>query len=938
MVGRRREFERLLAALGQAPAVVLVEGEPGIGKSRLIHEASAVLGAQHRQVLTGLCHPLREPFPYGPVVDALRKAELTDTLAFPPTAGALAPLLPDLADRLPPAPPPGDGAGQRFQLLQAVRSFLAALGPVVLVVEDLHWVDEATRDLLLLLARDLPPQLALVLTYRAEDLPPDGGVLGTAYRRPPGTGGALIKLGPLLAADVQELVAAALGEHATAALGAAVYRRCEGLPLVAEEDLLTLAEHGATHDRAAELLQAADAPRGLRDVVTERFAGLSPQAVAIGRAAAVLAAPAPEPLLAALARLSPEQGAEALTELLRAGLLREPEPGEYGFRHVLAQQVVHQQIPGPARARLHGRAAELLQGRTPAPLVQIAHHTLASGDRAGWLLRAQEAADRAIAVRDSGTAAPLLRQLLDRPELLGEARSRAALALAGIAAAGLDFRSDAGLLRRLAADPRLPPEVRGEIRLSLGLGMLNENADPAGFAEVERAAGELAATRPERAVRAMVALALRDAEGPAYTGAWLDRAEQAVRDSGGEELRAAVHATRLTLMACQAHSGVWGLTDRLPRHTDDREVLRQTSRALQNVADTATYLGHDRRAAVLAAEAEQVAARVGSPIVRYLSRGTQLRLDALAGRWDGLAERLDQLVDTFPTAIAPNAERALLVGTLATARGQHTRALKLFGEAARISADLLLVGLELRAAAGLAAAHLARGDALRAWPVAARALATTRRTEAWPRAAGLLSAAVETALACGRREPAEQLAAEAARELDGRDAPAAAADLELVHGLLHQDAEPATAARHFARAAERWREVGRPYETARALERQGSARLSNCADAAAGPLTEALTLFTDLGATADAARCAQTLHGLGLVRRGPGRRGYGGSLSPREHEVAGLLADGASNQRIAETLFLSPRTVEHHVAKVLRKLDTTRKQVATAYPGLPEGS
>ncbi|MFI2740247.1 ATP-binding protein [Streptomyces sp. NPDC018711] len=936
LVGRRRELGQLLAAVRQAPAVVLVEGEAGIGKSRLVHEASVELGAERHQVLTGFCHPLREPFPYGPVVDAMRKADLANAPAFPPTAGALAPLLPDLADRLPPPPPqPTDVPGQRFQLLQAVRSFLTELGPATLVVEDLHWADEATRDLLLLLARDLPPRLSLVLTYRAEDLPPGGTVLGAAYRQPPGTGGTVIRLDPLVESEVQELASAALGPDATTALGAALYRRSEGLPLVAEEDLITLAEYSGTHGygEAVERLQAADVPRGLREAVTERLGMLSPRAATLAEAAAVLAAPAPEELLTGLARLDEEQGAEALIELLRAALLRETGQGEYAFRHVLAQQVVYRHIPAPARARLHRRAVEALQGRSPAPLVQIAHHTLAAGDRAAWLLRAQEAADQAISVRDGGTAATLLRRLLDRPELEGEARARAALALAGIAASSLDFRTDARVLRRLVDDPRLPQEARGEIRLGLGLGMLNENADPDGFDEVERAAEELAACRPERAVRAMVALALKDAEGPAYTHAWLERAEAAVRDSADEALKAAVHATRLTLMTCQGDPHVWESVECLPRHTRDRELLRQTARALQNVADTGGYLGHDRRAAALAAEAGQVAARVGSPIVEFLSRGTLLRLDAFAGRWEGLEERLDSLVDTYPTAVAVRAERALLTGTLAMSRGQYAGAAELFGEAVKAGTDLLLVGQEVRAAAGLSAARLARGEAPLARAVAERAVATVRRTGAWPRAAGLLSAAVEAALACGGHDAAERLAAEAGRGILGRDTPAAAADLEVVHGLLLRATDADAAVRHFADAAGRWREIGRPYETGRALERQGGALLVTDPAAAAGPLGEAVVLFTELGATADAGRCGRVLRDLGVTRRGPGRRGYGDRLSPREHEVAGLLAAGATNQSIAEALFLSPRTVENHVAKVLRKLGADRKRVAAVYPG-----
>ncbi|MEU6163040.1 ATP-binding protein [Streptomyces tanashiensis] len=936
LVGRRRQLGQLLDAVRRPPAVVLVEGEAGVGKSRLIREASIELAGERRQVLTGFCHPLREPFPYGPVIDALRKADLRGRPAFPPTAGALTPLLPDLADRLPPPPEqPADASGRRFRLLQAVRSFLTGVGPTTLVVEDLHWADEATRDLLLLLARDLPPRLSLVLTYRAEDLPPGGTVLGAAYRHPPGTAGAVIRLGPLVESEVQELASAALGPHATTALGAALYRRSEGLPLVAEEDLITLAEYSGTHGygEAVERLQDADAPRGLRETVVERLGTLSPQANALAEAAAVLATPAPEESLTALAGLDEEQGAGALIELLRASLLREADHGAYVFRHVLAQQIVHRNIPGPARRRLHLRAVEALRSRTPAPSVQIAHHTLAAGDRAGWLLCAQDAVDEAIAVRDGGTAATLLRQMLDRPELEGEARSRAALALAGIASSSVDFRTDARLLRRLLGDPRLSQEVRGEIRLGLGLGMLNENADPAGFDEVERAVGELETCRPERAVRAMVALALKEAEGPAYTHAWLERAEAMVRDSADEALGAAVRATRLTLMACQGDVRLWESVASLPRHAEDRDVLRQTGRALQNVSDTAVYLGHDRRGAALAAEAGQVAARVGSSISEFLSRGTLLRIDAFAGRWEGLEERLDALLDGYPTAVAAHAERALLVGTLATSRGQYARAAELYEEAAKAGAGLLLVGPELRAAAGLSHVHLARGEAPRARAVAERAVATVRRTGAWPRAAGLLSAAVEAALACDGRADAERLAADAGHGILGRDAPAAAADLETVHGLLRLEAEPDTAARHFAAAADRWQEIGRPYERARAFERQGGALLGRDPGAAAGPFTEAVAVFTELGATADAARCGRVLRDLGVARRGPGRRGYGGSLSPREHEVAGLLAAGATNQSIAEALFLSPRTVENHVAKVLRKLGTDRKRVAAAYPG-----
>ncbi|MFD0574198.1 AAA family ATPase [Kitasatospora gansuensis] len=555
-VGRRRELGLLLAAVRHPPAVVLIEGEAGIGKSRLVREATATLAPERHCVLTGYCQPLREPFPYGPVFDALAKAGpwLPGT-GVPPTAGALAPLLPDLADRLPspPMPPPDGPQAERHQLVRAVRSLLGVLGPAVLVVEDMHWVDDATRELLLLIARDLPDQLSLVLTYRAEDLPPRTPVLGSAYRHPPGTSGTTITLAPLTEADVAELATGALGSRATPVLARALYGRSEGLPLVAEEDLISLDDQGrrgGTADAVA-VLERAQVPRGLREAVTERLAGLSPPGAAVVDAAAVLAVPADEPLLTAVAGLDPEQGALGLTEALRLSVLREDEDGRYGFRHVLAQQVAYRNVPGPQRTRLHQRAVEELERHSPQPLVQIAHHTLALGDREAWFRRAEAAADQAVALGDTGTAAALLRRILEQPHLGDDLRSRAALALARIAVDGIDHVATIALLRRLIADPQQSESTRGDIRLALGLLMVNHGGNRAGFREVRRSVEELA-TRPDRAARAMIAMAMYERDGASDQARdWMDRAEQTVRGSADDAIQAAVHATRLTLLARQ---------------------------------------------------------------------------------------------------------------------------------------------------------------------------------------------------------------------------------------------------------------------------------------------------------------------------------------------------------------------------------------------------
>ncbi|KJY25190.1 AAA family ATPase, partial [Streptomyces sp. NRRL S-495] len=190
-VGRVGELARLTDALARPPAVLLVEGEAGSGKSRLVAEAVRALDGMsgsgtttqdrtptvpgnttpRRPVLLGRCHPLREPEPFGPVVDALRDAAalLPPPAELPPSTGALRLVLPDLADQLPDAPPDGGTLlSARRLLAQGVRALLAALDAPVLVVEDLQWADDATLDLLVRLARDLPPRLALVVTYRPE--------------------------------------------------------------------------------------------------------------------------------------------------------------------------------------------------------------------------------------------------------------------------------------------------------------------------------------------------------------------------------------------------------------------------------------------------------------------------------------------------------------------------------------------------------------------------------------------------------------------------------------------------------------------------------------------------------------------------------------------------------------------------------------------------
>jgi DNA-binding CsgD family transcriptional regulator len=946
MVGRDGELALVQEALIAPPAVVLVEGEAGVGKSRLVFEAVRRLSERGVRVLTGYCHPLREPMAFGPVLDALRGVAdaLTEPARLSAQAGALAPLLPDLAERLPPPPPgPNDARTARFQLVGAVRTVLNALGPMVLVVEDVHWADEATRDLLLLLARDLPPQVGLVLTYRREDLPDGGAVLGTPYRRPVGTGGAEIRLDPLTRTAVDELAGTVLGSRANPTLARMLYERSGGLPLVVEEDLITLSEP-AHHSRLtatsgttsapgladAALLTRAEVPRGLREAVTARMRRLNGEAVALVQAAAVLAVPADRALLAAVAGIEPDQATNALIAALDAAVLDERAAARYGFRHVLAQQTIYREIPGPRRETLHHRALEALREQTPTPLVQIAHHTRALGDTEAWLEQAEAAADQALELGDEGTAAALLRDVLEQPSTQAERRARAALALSRIAVLSADYAASMAALRRILSDPLLPVEARGEVRLTLGLLMVGHAADRKGVRELERTVQEVEHVRPDLAVRAMASLAFIDDQYQRALG-WLERAELAARSSSDQALITGVLANRLWIMAGHGDPAVWEMANELPRSADDPDVQRQSARGLVNLGTIALELGFDARAADLLEEGLNLARPVRKAFSEANACTYLLVLDWLAGRWAGLDERAVALCAEFPEIVNVMLVAAHLHGSLAAARGQWNRALEHLRHAAVIRRrDVSHESPSLiRISADIARIHLALDEPQAALAVVSAPIEDLRHSDVWPRIDDGLCVAVQAMLAAGEESTAHDLLAEAQKGLADADAPGATAELRMACGILQlHGGETDRAADSFDRARVMFEAIGRPYRTAHAIEHTADAHRADHPLRAAEELTRAMQIYTRLGATADAARCQRTQRQLGQSRPNPrGRRGYGTELSPRENEVARLLADAATNQDIAHALALSPRTVEHHVANVLKKLETTRTEL-----------
>ncbi|MFI0410018.1 ATP-binding protein [Actinomadura sp. 3N508] len=965
LIGRSGELHSLLEAVTHPPAVALVEGEAGIGKTRLIHEALRHRSARGRRVLSGICHPLREPFPYGPVFELLRHLGGDRVAGLSPVCGALRPYLPELADRLPPAPDPlQDVRAREHRLFRAVRALLAALGDTVMIVEDLHWADDGTRDLLRFLVDEPPAGLSTVLSYRREDLPGARLPLGRAYRPPPGITAVFLSLEPLDVQGVRGMFTAITGvAELTAGLAGELHRRTAGIPFVVEEVVRALPGGARGRDAAAAdggvldggVLDDLEVPALLQDAIADRMSLLSPAAAGAVRAASVLRVPAGEALIGAVAGGAPpkedgppgEDGPSAVREALLAGVLHEWGQDRYGFRHTLAQQAVYSALPGPDRRLLHRRAMRALQApasdETP-PLVQLAYHAREAGMVAEWQRHAEAAAATAREMGDFAVAVELLEELLSDARLGRAERARIAVELSRDAVLGLTHRRAVELLSTVVRDEHVPDDVRGEIRLNVGLLLRNQIGDyEAGRICIEAAVEELR-DRPALAARGMAALAMTIWDDRPYDVCrrWIERAEDLVAevsDPCDPAVRTAVRGNHLALLMSAGDSAAWAQAEALiggaaaatdpatDPCTDLDADRRQIARACGNFADAATWLGHYARAQRFRAEGGRLAAECGAAFYEGIVDGTALRLDWYTGRWDGLAERARRTLEAVHGVSGIASDAHLVLGLLASAVGDWDTAAEELNAAGLADPGNAPVTVLAAASGAMTRLLIARGDLAGGRAEAERGIARLRRKGIWVWAGDLVPMAVVALVRGGSLAEAERLTAEFAEGIAGRDALLAAAALPACRGVLALGRErPAEAIEAFAAAHAAYAALPQPYEAARAAEAAARCRMTAGDERGARDLALLAEEFGELGALRDAARCRRVLRGHGVtVPSRRGRRGYGDQLSPRESEVARLVALGHTNRQIADALFLSTRTVEQHVAKVLRKLNVSSR-------------
>jgi DNA-binding SARP family transcriptional activator len=455
LVGRDAELGQLQRAWEESGAsgrrLLVISGEPGIGKSRLAAELARLALADGGEVLAGRAE--EEPMaPYQPFIEALGQYEgLAGTAARLPEAvrSRLAALLPTAVPSATPARPEGDQL-DRFHLLAAMAALLTEMSrasPLLLVLEDLHWADRATLAMLLHLARYRERTALLVLVTARDTGAGVGGPWINALddlRRH--RLAEFVTAGPLGATAVAELITGYVGRRPPAKLAAAIGRAADRNPFFIEELLRHLLEAGAIEPRtsrwpAATEVQDLGIPDGIRHVLARRLSCLSAATAELLQAGAVLGQEFEFTLLNRMTGWEDTPVIEAVEEALSAGVLNEHGTSwvaSYSFRHALVREALYGGLSQPRRQSLHLRAAAAIQASGPldaARVSAVALHLRLAGPLA------DQAAVAELSLRASQAAAAMY--------AWDEAAAYQRAALQALERAGAPFQQRASIAERL---------------------------------------------------------------------------------------------------------------------------------------------------------------------------------------------------------------------------------------------------------------------------------------------------------------------------------------------------------------------------------------------------------------------------------------------------------------------------------------------------------
>jgi DNA-binding CsgD family transcriptional regulator len=900
-VGRRDELgfiaERFREAGQGRGAIVLIGGDAGVGKSRLLAEARSRLAARNVRMLTGQCLEHAQA-PLAPFVEFLRESGLAESELLRTSPGlraGLSRLLPTAAgtQAVLDSPAMSDARGQ-FAAIREALCGIAAATPVIATIEDAHWADLATLDCLQFLSeRIAAAPILLLVTYRADELHRRHPLALTLGRIRPAPSIWRLALGPLSDTDMQALQHDALAGHAQ--LPAHTLREirtlAEGNPLFAEELLRHAAEHGGSPYelpltvRATVLERLSAVPDDERDVLVH--------AAVFGRRfeAEILAAVMDRPLDAVGAALRRARDLQLVVDVRDDG-------AGYAFRHALVREALYSELLDHELGPLHRRFAQRLEadGDRGRRLADLAYHWWAARDPLKALEfseRAGDAANDLLAFKDAARHferalehAPPGRRRADLQAKLGTA-----LGLAGNARRGRSMLEKAVAYFEPAGEPTRASGLCRQIGWLCWV--VGDTQESLGWFERSRDAARTTPDDPA-AYGALVNLAMFHASAgdAAAAAAYLDEAEAfsgtpLLADvSVFFDARAHVHSLRgqIARMIADSRSGV----DAAQRAGD----ARRTINGHINLARAATCAGELDVARDECDEALRLA-REGFVAQReFFALVNRAALETLAGQYVAArattAQAMQVCGDLDPALVLPR------LGDFAIQLGSRLQDDELVRHLAQPKTlELAFRSNETTRIAALSAAFVelavSNGDAAGARALLHRALGAISSIEPSPPLA---------VLAAAHAEPADAAIARAllVRWSEPSDNRAGRAYLALFDAYAARSSDDAR--RHAQTAAHVFARLRIPYYEALALEID---RQPECA----------LAIYRDIGDLRDAARVEREL----TNRRGRTKE----QLTGRERDIAGLVAQGKSNAEIAAHFVLSHRTVENHVSSILHK-------------------
>jgi DNA-binding CsgD family transcriptional regulator len=958
-VGRASELAALAGPLQAAErgeaGVVLLSGEPGIGKSRLLREFSARALADGWLVLSGRAYDTEGMPPYLPFVEVLRQylqaCPVEELQAIVSAAPEIAMLLPEVAARFGPVSPGRlSPESERYALFQAVSEFLLhaansteARGLLV-CLDDLHWADRSTLLLFQHLARNMAAaRLCLVGTYRTVGVEaghPLFPILADLTRE---RLYEAITIAPLSPEETAALVAALTSRNAISPpLFEAIYARTRGNPFFIEEVVRHLQGEGRNLDDPDLASGQWGMPEGVRQVIGSRIARLSPEDRGLLQAAAILGDEFGQmfPAIARMLDADVSALAETVEEAVSAGMLR--EDGEsYRFAHALIRDALLEEIPLPRRQRLHlsaARAMEDVYARDlDSRLSAIAvHHRLAGPFTDGakaitFALRAGEAAERALAYDEAMEHWDAALDLMDRHGAGPEERLALLERLGEVAqisgfdhyARSIRYFEQALAIYERAGDPAGAAAMHARVALVLAAGSpVNDN--PAAVRHLDAAASIL-----ENAPTGRARLSYYSARG--LLAVWQEHPHQGLEDSRigmelaqelGEDDRwvgnAVMHSNHLHKLgrvseAIELNARAWEVADRLnnPFRAYTAAVF-QTTRFLKMQAPLEALPWAQREAGK--------PRQLHAPTRRLGLLGSVVDAHALAGNLAAARE----------VAATPGSPRSSYLA-LYEGRWDHLEAAT--RQRLDVARDKASSQDQAQALEWLATIHELRGDRAGAIEALTEAVAIGRAApnclvlmSEGPALAIFLALEGRTAEASAHLDRSLQIlaAGEDWRGLAGRVALAQA--VEAGAGGCIQDAEA-----HFARAIGTFRRCVLPWAEAEALVLRGQvlARAGRAhRHAASESFASALAIYADRGAGEPWLARVRTLQHAAL---GGKPAGYPDGLTEREVEVLRLIASGLSSKEIGEALVLSVRTVERHIANVYTKTGTHGRAQSTAY-------